>query len=90
MTRFLKSDENPSGFRLEDILHVLRTDVMKRCVKIAADDRPEAFHVMANNTKVLDLLTQAIALAQDSTKTLDRSFGPSTAQEGGAPRIGVA
>ncbi len=90
MTRFLQSDENPSGFRLEDILNVLRSDVLKRCVKIATDDRPEAFHVMSNNTKILDLLSQAIVLAQDSTKTLDRAFGPSHAQEGGAPRIGVA
>jgi hypothetical protein len=90
MTRFLQSDENPTGFRLEDILIVLRTDVLKRCVKIASDERPEALHVMANNTKVLDLLSQAIDLAQDSTKTLDRAFGPSHARDGGEPRIGVA
>jgi hypothetical protein len=90
MTRFLQSDENPSGFRLEDILVVLRADVLKRCVKISADERPEAFHVMANNTKILDLLSQAIELAQDSTKTLDKAFGPSHAQDGGEPRIGVA
>lgn len=90
MTRFLHSDTNPDGYRLEDILGAIRTDVLTRAVKIAPDDRPEAMHVMANNVKILEHLTQAIALAQDSTKLLDRAFGPSHSEEGGPPRIGVA
>lgn len=90
MTRFLQSEENPSGFKLEELLVVLRSDVLKRSVKIANDDRPEALHVMANNMKILQLLTEAAELARDSTQVLDRSFGPSTAGEGGPPRIGVA
>jgi hypothetical protein len=89
MTRFLVSDENPAGYRLEEILTVLRADVLKRCNKIALDERPEAQHVVANNMEVLRHLTAAIELARDSTRTLDRSFGPSKAHEGGAPRIGV-
>ncbi len=66
MTRFLVSDENPGGFRLEDILTVIRADVLKRCTKIALDDRPEAQHVIANNARVLVHLTEAIELARDS------------------------
>jgi hypothetical protein len=84
------SDENPSGYRLEEILTAIRADVIKRCSKIALDDRPEAQHVLANNVKVLEHLTAAIMLAQDSTHTLDKAFGPSQARAGGKPRIGVA
>jgi hypothetical protein len=90
MTRFLQSDENPSGFKLEEILNVLRADVLKRSVKIAHDERPEALHVMANNVKILEYLTEAAELARDSSRTLDRAFGPSAAGQGGAPRIGAA
>lgn len=89
MTRFLQSDENPSGFKLEELLTVLRSDVLKRSLKIASDERPEALKVMANNMKILQHLTEASELALDSTRVLDRSFGPSTVNDGGAPRIGV-
>jgi hypothetical protein len=90
MTRFLKSDANPNGRRLEDILIELRADVLYRCTKISDDTRPEALHVLANNVKVLDHLTQAIELAHDSTHLLARAFGPSEAEQGGPPRIGDA
>lgn len=89
MTRFLVSDDNPTGYRLEDILTVLRADVLKRCTKIALDERVEAQHVVTNNMEVLTHLTAAIELAKDSTRTLDKAFGPSRAAEGGPPRIGV-
>lgn len=90
MTRFLVSEENPSGRRLEDILLELRADVLTRCTKISADTRPEALEVMANNMKVLEHLTAAIELSTASTHLLDRAFGPSEAAKGGPPRIGVA
>lgn len=90
MTRFLKSDSNPAGHKLEDILMELRSDVLIRCTKIAEDHRPEALKVLSNNMKVLEHLTDAIELAQDSTSILDRAFGPSAARDGGEPRIGVA
>lgn len=90
MTRFLVSDENPGGYRLEDILTVLRADVLKRTTKIALDERPEAQHVVTNNMEVLQQLTRAIELAKDSTRTLDKAFGPTKAFEGGPPRVGVA
>ncbi|MCC5980403.1 MAG: histidine kinase [Oceanicaulis sp.] len=90
MTRFLKSESNPGGRRLEDILMEIRADVLIRCTKISDDVRPEALHVMNNNVKILEHLTAAIDLAQDSTQLLDRAFGPSEAEHGGPPRIGVA
>ncbi|WOF74988.1 hypothetical protein QMT40_002650 [Parvibaculaceae bacterium PLY_AMNH_Bact1] len=90
MTRFLVSDDNENGYRLEDILTAVRADVVKRCGKIVDDHRDEAHHVLENNIQVLSLLSKAIKLAEDSTHVLDKSFGPSSAAEGGEPRIGRA
>jgi hypothetical protein len=84
MTRFLVSDENPEGFRLEDILVAIRKDILTRSLKIADDTRAEALHVSNNNMKILGLLSDAITLAEDSTRTLDKAFGP----HGESPRIG--
>ncbi len=88
MTRYLISDSNPKGERLEDLLSEIRKDVILRCTKIVDDTRPEARLVLNNNMKVLHLLSDAIELAEESSKTLDKSFGPSTSGEGGKPRIG--
>ncbi len=89
MTRFLVSDENPAGHKLEDLLCDLRADIVARCAKITSDKRPEAMSVLANNIEVLEHLTQAIHLATESTKVLDMSFGPSQASKGGPVRIGT-
>ncbi len=88
MTRYLVSEENPNGLRLEAILMAIRKDVLKRCNNITDDTRVEAQHVLANNIKILEHLTQAIQLAEDSTYVLDKAFGPSQAEKGGPPRIG--
>ena len=90
MTHFLVSEEKPDGSKLEDILQVLRKDVLIRCTKIVDDARPEAQHVLRNNTKILELMGDAIDLAADSTQILDKAFGPSQADKGGPPRIGDA
>lgn len=89
MTRFLVSDENPAGLRLEDILHAIRMDMITRCTKIMSDPKDEARHVLNNNMKILTLLSDAITLAEDSTRVLDKAFGPSNAAKGGPPRIGT-
>ncbi|MEK9662623.1 MAG: histidine kinase [Alphaproteobacteria bacterium] len=86
MTHFLVSDDKPDGHKIEDILDLVRQDIVKRTQKIVSDNRREARHVLKNNIRILDLLTEAMELAQDSTTVLDKSFGPS---EPGSPRIGV-
>lgn len=88
MTRFLVSEENPTGHKLEDLLAELRADIIHRCTKITSDQRPEAMAVLANNVKILEHITQSIELAVDSTRILDRSFGRSRAEQGGPARIG--
>lgn len=85
-TTFLVTDENPDGWRLEDILAVIRDDVVRRTQKIAGDSRPEARAVLKNNIAILSALTECIDRAEESTRLLNRSFGP---HKDGEPRIGV-
>ncbi len=86
MTHFLVTDEKPDGYKLEDILGLIRKDMMTRALKIADDHRAEAKHVMHNNMEILTLISQAIKLAEDSTRVLDKAFGGNV--KGGPPRIG--
>jgi len=85
MTHFLISDTKPDGMKLEEILSVIRRDVLYRCTKIMEDTRPEAKHVLENNIAILALLSEAIGLAEDSTHTLDKAFGVRNVD---GPRIG--
>ena len=87
MTQFLAPDEHPQGFKLEEILAVIRKDVLTRATKIVDDDRPEACRVLENNLKIIQLLSEGIKLAEESSQVLTRSFGP---HQDGEPRIGVA
>ena len=86
MTQFLVTEENPSGYRLEDILSAIRKDMMIRATKIVDDDREEAQQVLENNVRILGLISDCISIASESTRILDRAFGPHTE---GTPRIGV-
>ena len=88
MTHFLVSEEKPDGHRLEDLMRIIRKDILIRCTKITDDIRAEAQQVLANNVTILEHLTEAIRLAEDSTRILDKAFGPSQAAKGGPPRIG--
>ena len=87
MTHFLVTEDNPKGYRLEDILYLIRKDVLTRALKIADDKRPEALQVMQNNMRILGLLSEAIALAENSSTILNKAFG--SAAKGGPPRIGT-
>ena len=87
MANFLITDDNPDGYKLEDILTAIRNDIVQRAAKIMADSRPEATFVMNNNIKILGLLSESIELAKSSTEVLDKSFGPHNPD---VPRIGKA
>ena len=82
MTKFLVSEENTTGYKLEDILLTIRADILKRCEKVVDDHRPEALHVMQNNMKILGMLTECINLAMDSSNVLNKAFGPSRSGSG--------
>ncbi len=46
MSHFLATDDNPDGYKLEDILILIRKDILARALKISDDQRLEALHVM--------------------------------------------
>lgn len=74
-TTFLVSESKPDGYRLEDILKEIRNDILVRCTHVMSDERPETGLVMANNMKILDMLSDAIHLAENSTEILTRLYG---------------
>lgn len=86
MTHFLATAECPEGHRLEELLGAIRRDLVHRMGKIVDDERPEARQVLANDVRILVLLGESIALAEDNSRVLAKSFGPSRP---GAHRIGV-
>ena len=63
------------GSKLEEILRVIRGDFLNRCTNISDDNKPEAQQVLNNNVKILELISQCITLAEDSTHILDKAFG---------------
>ena len=86
MTHFLVNAENPTGYKLEEILLAIRKEVILRATKIVDDQRPEARQVLENNVRIIQLLSDCIKLAEESTHVLDKTFGPAT---DGQPRIGT-
>lgn len=85
MTHFLITDENPEGHKLEDLLTMIRRDIVLRATKIVDDPKPQAKQVLENNIKIMGLLSECIGIAESSTRILDKEFGPATK---GQPRIG--
>lgn len=86
-TTFLVTEDNPEGWKIEDILSTIQDDIFRRTQKIVGDHRDEARTVLNNSIEILGLLSQCIEKATESTKVLDRAFGP---HKEGKPRIGVA
>lgn len=87
MSRFLITDDNPDGYKLEDILSAIRNEIFERATKVMNDRRPEAVVVINNNIKILDHLAESIVLAENSTAVLDKAFGQ---RDPNMPRIGKA
>lgn len=87
MSGFLVTDDHPDGYKLEDILTVIRNEIIQRATKIMDDGRPEANMVINNNIKILGHLAEGIALAENSTSILQKAFGNHSSD---VPRIGKA
>ena len=79
MSGFLITDDNPEGYKLEDILTAIRNEVIQRATKITDDGRPEANMVVNNNIKILNHLAESITLAENSTSVLQKAFGDTAA-----------
>ena len=87
MSGFLITDDNPEGYKLEDILTAIRNEVIQRATKIMDDGRPGANMVVNNNIKILNHLAESITLAENSTSVLQKAFGDRSSD---VPRIGKA
>jgi hypothetical protein len=70
MTKLLVSEANPTGYTTEKVLGLIRADIIARMQKHAGDPRKEARQVLDNNIRILQLLGEAIALAEANTRTL--------------------
>ncbi|HEY4164722.1 MAG TPA: hypothetical protein VGM59_16770 [Dongiaceae bacterium] len=70
MTNLLVSEQNPKGYTTEAVLLTIRNDIIHRLQKYAGDPRKEARQVLDNNVRILQLLSEAIALAESNTRTL--------------------
>jgi len=70
MTKLLVSETNPKGYTTEKVLELIRTDIITRLQKYAGDPRKEAHQVMDNNIRILQLLGEAITLAEANTRKL--------------------
>jgi hypothetical protein len=70
MTKLLVSEANPKGYTTETVLGLIRADIVTRLQKHASDPRKEARQVLDNNIRILQLLGEAISLAETNTRTL--------------------
>jgi hypothetical protein len=70
MTKLLVSEANPKGYTTEKVLGLIRADIVTRMQKYAGDPRKEAKAVLDNNIRILQLLGEAISLAESNTRTL--------------------
>lgn len=80
------SADNPTGWKLEDILFQLAGEVDTKTAKIQHDKSETAQYVAGNNAKIIAHLRQARELQQDSYNKLSKlgkDQGPA-----GKPRIG--
>ncbi|WP_114394698.1 histidine kinase [Oleisolibacter albus] len=72
MTLYLVSRDNPQGLKTEEILFALRADLLERMVSYRSDPRREMKAVLANNIRILGLLTEAMVLAEENTRIIDQ------------------
>lgn len=87
-TPVLMSADNPSGWKLEDLLAQLQVELDAKIARIRMDVSPTATAVMTNNFGIRDHLARAEVLQRDTLRRLDAlraDPGP-----GGPPRIGAS
>jgi len=83
----LMSKDNPTGWKLEELLPQLRQEIADKNARLAGDQSATAILVRANNIRVLDHLLAAEDLQRntiDRLAALAPDPGPS-----GPPRIGA-
>jgi len=67
----LMGRDNTTGYKLEELLHEVASEVFVKCTFICDDPRIEAKAVLRNNQQIIGLLAQAEALQRHSYDVLD-------------------
>ena len=83
----LMSAENPTGWKLDELLERLQNEIRLKSAKIEADPRMQAKCVRINNDQIINLLGLAASTQRHSMLILE-SIGPNQGPTG-TPRIGV-
>lgn len=83
----LMSRENPDGWKLEDLLSAICTELLAKTVRLWNDPSPAAIAAKAHNGQIVGLLTQAQALQRHTLDLLD-AVGPDQGPRG-TPRVGA-
>lgn len=86
-TPVLMSADNPTGWKLEELLIQLRAEICAKNARIARDQSATAILVRANNIRIIDHLLVAEDLQRDTLARLD-ALRPDPGP-GGPPRIGA-
>lgn len=82
----LMSNNNPNGWKLEELLEQIKQEIAQKINKIIDDTSPQAQLVVRNNQAIIEHLGAAEALQRSSFVVLDAmkpNEGPT-----GKPRIG--
>ena len=85
--KLLMSPEHPGGWKLEELIAQVMSELHVKCGKLKGDDRSIARLVLSNNQAILGLLRSAIECQLSSVKALDE-FAPNQGPLG-TPRIGI-
>ncbi|MDH2313114.1 hypothetical protein [Methylobacterium brachiatum] len=86
-TPVLMSKDNPTGWKLEELLPQLHQEIADKNARIADDRSATAILVRANNIRILDLILSAEELQRDTLARL-AALRPDPGP-GGPPRIGA-
>lgn len=81
------SGDNPTGWKLEELVQQLRLELHAKNDRIALDPSPAAKTVRVNNLGIIDLLSVIEGRQRDTLALLD-SIRPDPSP-GGPPRIGM-
>ena len=86
-TKVLMSADNPTGWKLEELLAQIGQDLRAKNDRLEGDASPTSTAIRINNLGIIDCLALAEVRQRDTLRRLDR-LGPDQGP-GGTPRVGT-
>lgn len=71
----LLSADKPDGYRLVEIVQLVRRDLVLRLAPLSHDKRPHSAAMVSRYAEVLKLLSQAIKIAETAEDVVAHSYG---------------